>query len=583
MNASDCFVSLLGPIVVAANGVRVANFRSQKTLALLAYLVREARPVSRDFLAALLWPDAEPAEARGHVRRALHDLGQKLPGVIHSDYYTAEIDPHGGCETDTARFSDLRAELTLASLEQAAALCRGQFLEGINLTGCPEFENWLFVERELWRGRAVDVLEQLLERHTRAGSYDQATECAWRLLRLEPWREDIYRELMVLLARTGHASLALRQFKLCRARLLEELGVEPSAETVQVYERIRLLAAHAPAVLPVPATPFIGRAGELTTLAAYLADPSVRVITVTGLCGIGKSRLALEAARRASEHSRQMFLDGVWIVRLAHGLDQGCLMGAVGRALGLVKGSAVEPELVLRFIKDREMLVVLDDVDEPDALQPELAAMVESAPQVKFLVTSPCSTQLPGERVMPLGGLCHLAGPAQALSEAMALLNGCCGGQGASAMTGSDRREAERLCRLLDGWPLGLEMAASWARLRPWTEIAGEIETGEDLFPARGLSPASRHTSVAAALGHSWSRLKPEEQEAVSRLALFEGVFTVHAATQAGISPNTLATLVAEGVVIVRAPSGNQLGGSRPVRCRLFPPFRRYVLGRQTA
>jgi DNA-binding SARP family transcriptional activator len=231
-------IRLLGPVVVEVDGYRVTGFRSLKTVALLAFLVAEQRAISRDYLAALFWPDAPQTAARGHLRRALHDLVNKIPGCLESDYYIVQFASGGGFETDLALLDSLRAKGKLPGLEQATEMACGEFLEGIYLDDCPEFEMWLLARRESYRNQVVSLLETLLHRLVQSGRSNAAMEVAWQLLRLEPWSEEIHRQLMLLLAHSGRREAALRQYHLCRKILAEELDIEPSAETTALYQRI---------------------------------------------------------------------------------------------------------------------------------------------------------------------------------------------------------------------------------------------------------------------------------------------------------------------------------------------------------
>lgn len=232
-------VNLIGPIIVELNGARVIGFRSSKTLAILAYLVCERRVVSRNFLAHLFWPDKTYEEGRGHLRRALHDLSSHLPNSIEIDYHTVRFNPCHLLQADIYQLDLLVAAGDRCSRETAAALCRGELLEGLVLENCPDFDVWLLVERELWRIKAINLIETLLKEHSDAGNFDKAIFYAWQLLKFEPWREDIHYHLMVLLTKAGMPSLALKQYKICRKILLSELDIEPSTETTRLYTQIR--------------------------------------------------------------------------------------------------------------------------------------------------------------------------------------------------------------------------------------------------------------------------------------------------------------------------------------------------------
>ena len=197
-------------------------------------------------------------------------------------------------------------------------LYRGEFLEGLYLHECAEFELWLVAERERWRQRVARLLEALVTHHSRRGQYQEGLRFAQRLLALEPWREETHRQVMRLLAYSGQRGAALAQYETCRRVLAEELGVEPAAETTRLYEQIRDgeleipvsppdLPVQPPSFLldeeePVDRPVFVARERELARLNGFL-DAALAgqglVVFVTGDVGQGKTALVQEFSRRA--------------------------------------------------------------------------------------------------------------------------------------------------------------------------------------------------------------------------------------------------------------------------------------------
>lgn len=139
---------LFGPIEILEDGERLSGFRSQKTLALLAYLIVEERALARDFLAGLFWPDVSQSKALGHLRRALHNLTSLLPECLDVDRRTVRFSPGDRAVVDVRRFRQLVDAGETGALEEAAALARAPFLEGVYLSDCPEFEAWAAAEQE---------------------------------------------------------------------------------------------------------------------------------------------------------------------------------------------------------------------------------------------------------------------------------------------------------------------------------------------------------------------------------------------------------------------------------------------------
>jgi DNA-binding SARP family transcriptional activator len=229
----------LGTVQVERDGEPVNGFRSRKALAVLGYLAAQGQAVPRERLVDLFWEDRPEARGRANLSWVLRRITMLLPGCLEADRYTVRFQPSASYWLDIVAFDRLDARGETASLAAAVGLYRGEFLEGLYLRGCAEFEIWLAGERERWRQRVADVLGKLIEYYSRCGEYDVGLHFARRLLALEPWREETHRQVMRLLAWDGQRCAALAQYEACCRALAKELDVEPAEETVQLYERIR--------------------------------------------------------------------------------------------------------------------------------------------------------------------------------------------------------------------------------------------------------------------------------------------------------------------------------------------------------
>lgn len=396
----DVRVRLLGPVAVEVDGQPVTGFRSHKTLALLAFLVAEQRPVARNYLATLFWPDAPLADGRGHLRRALHDLVQKLPGALWLDYYTAQFNPTLFAQTDLAQLARHEAAPGEWALEPALALGRGQFLEGIELPDCPEFETWLIVEREAWNRKASKLLEDLLAGHAAAGRFQEALEIGWQLLRLAPWNEDYYRGQMLLLVRLRQFAQALKLYQRYQHVLTQELSLEPSVEMEALHTHIRDSRKRRPGNIAPNAPPLANPSSDVADLMRDLVDPACRLITLTGPAGYDRNQVAIAAAARANGHGSCLFLDGAFQVQLDKATTQIDLLTSIAQALGLVSGTmAVAEEIVLRRLRGCEMLLLLCDFDHLRVYKDMLVALLQTNPALKLVVTCRERLALPDEHV----------------------------------------------------------------------------------------------------------------------------------------------------------------------------------------
>jgi DNA-binding SARP family transcriptional activator len=243
-------LALLGPLQLYLAGNLVTQFPTAKVQALLAYLAVEAQtPHARDTLIGLFWPDYTPESARQNLRQTLFRLRQVVPPeLLLVTNQTVQFNPAGDYRLDVTTFTDLitachrhaHAEHTACAdcsecLQQAVELYRGDFLTGFFLNDSPAFEEWLLLRREWLRREALQALAALAVYHERAGTYAQAQVYAWRQVELDPAREEAHQQLMRVLALSGRRSEALAQYESCRRLLAEELGVEPSAETLAIY------------------------------------------------------------------------------------------------------------------------------------------------------------------------------------------------------------------------------------------------------------------------------------------------------------------------------------------------------------
>ena len=497
MGALD--LTFLGGFEVGLDGAPVTGFISNKARALLCYLAVDGREQSRENLATLLWGDMPHVKALISLRQALANLRHLLGEHVLVTRHTAAFDRHSAYRLDVAEFAaavtGFQHHADFQAGRQADALYRGDFLQGFHVRDAPTFDEWMMTQREWLHRLVVELFEDQAAYYARQGEYALALWHLDRLLALEPWSEEAHRQRMLLLARLDRRSAALKQYATCRRILDAEFGVAPSAETMALYDRIlraRRVPLSAACNLPAPLTPFVGREPELARLRALLADPYARLIALTGPPGVGKSRLAIEAAQRA----RAAFLDGVCYVSLATLASVEQWPAALAETLGLA--SANDPLVtVLNHLRDREMLLLLDgfervlpapavDEENTGAVAEEswggaLLDMLAAAPQIKVLIISRQPLSLREAYRFPLDGfVCPPPIPASAsaadletydaarlfLHQARRVLPDF-------TPTPDDAAAIADICRLVEGNPLALERAAVWVE---WMSCARIVE-----------------------------------------------------------------------------------------------------------
>lgn len=574
-------LGLLGPLQVTLANAPISGLESNKTRALLAYLAVEAnRPHRREELIGLFWPDYPEQTARHNLRQALFNLRQAIgdrtaqPPFLFITRDEIQFNSASDFTLDVARFDalyhsqdkDTSDAIRVAQLEEVVALYRGKFLQEFFLEDSAEFEEWALVQREALHQRALDALAWLANYYDQRGNFPAAHRHLARQLELDPWREEAHRQMMRVLAQDGQASAALVQYETCRRVLADELGIEPSAETTSLYEQIRdgnwkplptSNAQSSASNLPHQLTPFIGRERELADLSGLVTDSTCRCITLVGPGGIGKTRLALQAGA----NHRNIFAHGVAFIPLAIVNSAESFVPAIATALGLTSHRQDDPKtLLLDFLREKQMLLIMDNVEHlllKDFLPGNLAGLfleiLQHAPKVRLLVTSREQLNLREESVYEVKGLAVPESKVQDVEryDAVALfVHRARRAQAGFRLNDNDRATVVRLCQLVEGVPLAIELAAAWVRTLTLAEIVREIERNLDFLNATYRDLPERHRSLRAVFNHSWNMLSLDEQITLSRLSVFHGGFHRQAAEQvAGATLPMLASLVAKSLI----------------------------------
>ena len=304
--------------------------------------------------------------------------------------------------------------------------------------------------------------------------------------------------------------------------------------------------------LPVLPAPLIGREREVGDLTQILTDPQCKLLTIVGPGGIGKTRLAIETASRFQPE----FADGVFFISLAPIQAARFIIPVIADSIGFTfqgEGS-LDPKLqLLNYLNQKEMLLLADNLEHllGDASVPEFfAELMERAPKVKLLVTSRESLGLQDEWVFEAHGLPIPENTdVEGTSVELFLQRARRAHVGFDATT-DDYPAILRICKLVNGTPLGIELAAAWVRTLSCEEIAQEIERGLDFLSVSAKDLPARHRSMRAVFDHSWKLLPEEEQNVLLRLSIFQGGFSREAAQQvASASLPILSALVTKSLV----------------------------------
>ena len=312
----------------------------------------------------------------------------------------------------------------------------------------------------------------------------------------------------------------------------------------------------APSNLPVPTTPFIGRRPESEALTRMLTDPRQRLITLLGPGGIGKTRLALEAAHAQLATFEQQ----VYFIQLAAFQTADAILPAIASALNIPSAGADELKTRLSdYLRGKNVLLVLDNFEHLMDGAVQLSELLQKTPKLKILVTSRERLNLQGEWTFELSGLTvpPQADEGKAVYGAMQLFE--LHAQRIRAdlqLVGAEREAAIRICQRVDGMPLAIELAVAWVNVLSCAEIAEEIERGFDFLSSSLRDASERHRSLRAVFEHSWKQLTLQEQTTLSQLTIFQGGFSLGAAEAVvGAGRNVLSSLVSKSL-LRRSPDG---------------------------
>lgn len=513
------------------------QFETRTVEALLIYVACQGRAVGRDLLAELLWPERSQEQARSNLRVALHRLRRQLDPYLLITRHSVAINPDAAIVLECSQFE---AHLAAGRLTEATALYTGDFLADFYLDGSPAFEQWLLLERERLRTLAVAAYQQQIGQLVAQSAYDTAIAAGQRLLHLDPLHEPTRRQLMRLLAQVGQRSAALAQYESCRQLLQRELGAPPDEATTTLAEQIRqgelritnyelrasttteqtfvthnseLVTRHN---LPPQPTPFIGRGTELAQIAQALANPDCRLLTLLGMGGMGKSRIALETAARQIDN----FADGICFVSLAGVGSADLVPTVIAQSLGIQTTSRDLLAQVAAYLRPRQLLLVLDNFEHLLAAGDTVAYLLQHAPRLKVLVTARQRLDLREEWLWPVTGLSLAAGLPDEAGELF--LRSAQRVHPDFALNGQEV-VISTICRQVEGMPLALELAASWLRIMSCAEIARQMQANLDFLSTKSRNQPERHRSIRVLFDQSWRVLTPVEQGVFMRLSVFQG------------------------------------------------------------
>lgn len=518
-------VEMLGAARVLLDGAVVALRPTIRDHA-LAYLAYAGGWVTRDRIAFLFWPEVPDTTARHNIRQLLKRI-RRLAWT--TDLEVDEVNLRWSVPTD---LDDLRA--VVASERWHDLPDGGDLLPGFERNATVEFEEWLLTERRRVRDEWRAALLAAADSATTAGEPSRGARL------LEPLLDDDDGDLalpryMELAARAGDRGAAISAFDRVATRLRQDLGAEPPPRTVALADRLRAGARTSPQSMHHPL--FVGRVAEIAEITEQLAVPACRLLTLLGPGGIGKSALA----RKLLEESADRYAEGAVLVPLETIADPGAIPSRLASELGLSVDGRLDPtdQLIAR-LHSQHLLLVLDNAEHLPEGWALISLLLRACVRLQVVVTSRERLRLDDEWVYPVDGLPD--GDAVRLFQLRA--------RRVAPGISVDRSDALRVCRAVGGSPLAIELAAPWLRVMSCRDITEEIRHDLGFLGGGNRDAMSRHRSINAAIGHSWTLLAPDERDAIESLSVFSVACTRTLAEEVGgMSAAVLRGLVDKSIV----------------------------------
>lgn len=513
--ASRVRIDVVGAVAVSNGDLRVAGgaLGGRRARVVLVALALAGQAIPAERLAAMVWageppPTWQPA-LRGVIRAlrtALSPIGLGEQNLITTEPAGYALHPAATTDLGIARASLIDAESHPTDALRLALPASA--LNGRDLLPA-EDADWLRPQRSAVDQLKLRAVEVILGAARSEQDHHRALAAARDLLDQHPLDERAHRILIGALDQAGDRAGAVQAFDQCRMLLAEELGIDPSADTVNVY--LHALRADSPTVgarLPNASGAFVGRRVEHLELQSMTVHPGVT--TVTGRGGIGKSRLALVAARAHNAHEQQ----ALW-VSLANTVDDELVVSQVALELGLTIGDADAVDTLAAHLAPLgRIMIVIDGCEQvADGVASLVSALVTGCPSLTILVTARSALGLYGEQVLHLDPLPAIDPLHVGDSEQIRLLAARVGERGAE-LTVDDDNAAQliALCQRCAGLPLALELVAAQLTVMSPADLLDELTAG----PATG-------DQLTALLDRSYALLGPDEAAVLRRCAVLGG------------------------------------------------------------
>ena len=541
-------VSVLGPVEIVSGDEPVELDAPKERAVLTALALRAGDPVPVGRIMEAVWGDRPPGTAtktlQGHISGLRRAIGADAVGT-DTGSYTLRVERS---QVDACRFEDLVTAGRQAARSGEHARAARLFDDGLSLwrgTPLPDCADGPFRQGQVTRLEELRLtaLEGHIDAELSLGHPDEVIPELEGLVAQQPLHEPFWAQLMLALYRCGRQADALRAYQRLRRRLREELGIEPSLEVQRLESRMLLqderLEADPPPPpenLPAPLSSLVGRGEDARLVAKRVLEH--RLVTLLGMGGVGKTRLALEAGR-ALVPSQD---DGVWWVDLASVDRPGRVPAQVATTLGVAPaGDLSTREALVAHLRMRRLLLILDNCEHLAAETAELVVdLLEAAPGVTVLATSQVALGVPGEfhvTVEPLATPRPGMTPEEAACAAsVRLFVQRAEDHGGRLETRDDMAAVIEICRRLEGVPLAIELAAARVRHLSPAQILERLDDRLGLLTQGPAAGDPRHRTLRTSIEWSCDLLDEADRRLLDRLAVFPASFDLDAAIAMGVS-----------------------------------------------
>ena len=548
---------LLGQIQISVDETPVVAFRNRKDIALLVYLAQTGKAQQRDFLADLLWDTSSPKQAGKNLRSAIARLRKQIPEGLVVTRQTVMIAPEHMELVDSSQLLTTLGNIRTVdsaekakALEHALATYTDEFLEGFELDGASQFNEWVATTRANIHRQVLATYRKLGAYATDAGDIEQTIAIARHWLAVDETDEAAHVLLIRSLIAEGNKTDALSTYERAVEILRSQLHVEPSIELTALINTIRPNKSYQPPVrrngsvaatsrtslhnLPAQYDQFFGRKKIQKQINDTFEQPWCRLITIVGQGGVGKSRLSTTIGRERLEK----YPDGVWFVGLADvDPEDEDLAEAIAIEVAItlnmrLKGGDKPIEQVLNFLEHKQMLLILDNFEHVLGGAQFVLDVVERCDRVQMLVTTREALDLRAEWTIDLDGLNYQEdGLDGDESDAVALFMTRQAQRTGGVISAEDRIAIRSICRMVEGLPLAIELAAVQTRRTPVQTIAQQMQADFGSLTSLMRDVPLRHSSLYVVFEMSWQTLSPSLQGQLARLSVFRGGFTAAAAS----------------------------------------------------